>query len=156
MYEQTRSESIKGKINKKTRNKIFEKIIEDIEIEKKEEARMIKLAERITDVGIGEKTSKAIIEGSSDRMKAVMYDKDKYADTREQNAYDEGFFKHGNRELSGNINKLTDEQLKAIGYNDYLSGVDAETLPEIIKTTPAYTEGYILASILEQKKQKHR
>lgn len=92
-----------------------------------------------------EEIRKLIAEGSTDRINAVPYDAQKYDSPQAQNAYAEGFFEHGNRELFEKLGSLTEEQLKAIGYNDYISEVDKDSLLEKIKANQAYEEGRLFA-----------
>ena len=59
----------------------------------------------------------------NDRINAIPYDPDKYENEIDKNNYQEGFFAMGNRALHGRLESLSDEQLQAIGANDYISGV---------------------------------
>ena len=157
MFEQTCSESKQGRINTESRKKILQIQSELYEKEPHQEELDEKREKRTR--SLGENPSKKIMEGSDDRLKAIPYDTEKYTNTRvqDQNAYKEGFFEHGNRELNGKLESLSEDQLKAIGYNDFISGVDAKKLPETIRNNSYYSEGYLLASIIEERpKPKHR
>lgn len=156
MSEQMKSESIRGPINKKNRQRISESIAIRIDSENINDANNQKLAERNNRVGMGYVTAERISNGSSDRLNAIVFDSNKYFDRKEQEAYTEGFFEHGNRELSANCDSLSPELLKAIGYNDYLSGVDISSLPDRIRKNDFYGEGYLLATIKENKSKKSR
>lgn len=157
MFEQSKSESKQGRFNRISREEIsqiqagsIETIAHQVDLDKKREERIRRL---------GSNPSEKIIEGSRDRINAISYNAEKYKNTsvQDQNAYYYGFFEHGNRELNGKLESLSEEQLKVIGYNDFVSGVDAKKLPETVRNNPYYSEGYLLASIIENKpKPNHR
>lgn len=155
MFEQTRSESKQGRINTKSRKKILQIQSELYEKESHQEELDEKREKRTR--SLGENPSEKIMEGSDDRLKAIPYDTEKYTNTsvQDQNAYKEGFFEHGNRELNGKLESLSEDQLKAIGYNDYISGIDMKKLPGAVRNNPYYNEGYLFALIAEEK-PKHR
>lgn len=152
MFEQSSSESRQGKINKFSRNKISQMEAMFIESEETRNRNNQRQEERTREVGNNETTAINIISGSRDRMLAVPYNPNIYSDIRAQNAYKDGFYRHGNNELFANIDKLSDEQLESIGYNDNLSGVDLETIPDKIKSNDAYIKGYMSAIINNKKK----
>lgn len=155
MFEQTRSESKQGRINTKSRKKILQIQSELYEKESHQEELDEKTEERTRRVGTN--PAEKIIEGSTDRLNAIPYDAEKYVNisSQDQEAYHEGFFEHGNRELNGKLESLTEERLKAIGYNDYISGIDMKKLPGAVRNNPYYNEGYLFALIAEEK-PKHR
>ena len=155
MFEQSKSESRQGKINQSYRKEILQKELKSIEISAHQAELGAKAEERTRRVGTN--PSKKIIEGSTDRLNAIPYDAEKYTKIKvqDQEAYHEGFFEHGDRELNGKLESLTEERLKAIGYNDYISGVDVKKLPEAVRNNPYYNEGYLFALITEEK-PKHR
>ena len=103
-------------------------------------------------VASGEKISIIRAEAINDRINAIPYDYDKYEDEIDRNNYHEGFFVMGNRALYGQIEKLSDEQLQRIGANDYISGVNLETLPQSIKDNSSYAQGYLMSSIMSTSK----
>jgi len=72
----------------------------------------------------------------------------------EKNNFRAGFVENGNRIIMGNIDKFSPEQLEAFGKNDYESGVYLSEIPDIIKSNPSYTQGYIIASIMNGSKGK--
>ena len=157
MFEQSKSESRQGKINQSYRKEILQKELKSIEISAHQAELGAKTEKRTRRVGTN--PAEKIIEGSADRLNTIPYDAEKYANisAQDQGAYREGFFEHGNRELNGKLESLTEERLKAIGYNDYISGVDVKKLPETVRNNPYYNEGYLFASIIEEKpKPKHR
>ena len=155
MFEQSKSESRQGRINQSYRKEILQKELNNMEIEANRAKQGAKTEERTRRVGT--KPAEKIIEGSTDRLNAIPYDAKKYANisSQDQEAYHEGFFEHGNRELNGKLESLNEERLKAIGYNDYISGIDAKKLPTAVRNNPYYNEGYLFALIAEEK-PKHR
>lgn len=102
----------------------------------------------------GERISEVRGIGVQDRINAVPYDPNKYKDEHDKNNYYEGFFNMGNRAIQGQIEMLSDEQLQAIGKNDYVSGVKIESLHESVRANVSYTEGYMMASIFGTEKGK--
>lgn len=155
MFEQSKSESRQGKINQSYRKEILQIESNNMEIEAHQAELGKKTEERTRRVGTN--PAEKIIEGSTDRLNAIPYDAEKYANisAQDQGAYREGFFEHGNRELNGKLESLTEERLKAIGYNDYISGIDMKKLPEEVRNNPYYNEGYLFALITVEK-PKHR
>lgn len=144
------SELNRGAINKKRRNEVQKQ--EDMIWDSKNnaEAALQRMAERNQKVGNNEFTASTILEGSTDRLLAVPYDSDKYSNKQMQGAYHEGFFEHGNREILGKIDILSDEELKSIGYNDYFCGIKISSLPKEIKKNSSYVLGYLSATIGEK------
>ena len=147
MYEQTPSEKRPGKISRTNRKEISSYYGNIIDDQKGKEERKKVSEERYRKVGCNPTIIK---EGSRDRILCVAYNDEKYSDETMRNAYREGFFEHGTHELLGIIELLLPENLVAIGYNDYLSGVDFKTLPKRIGTNANYVLGYTRAA-LEQK-----
>ena len=151
MYEQSSTEERKGKINK-----IDRKTISALHSYKwmSDEARdkaLTKKEERNRKLGC--KPGEIIKEGSTDRISAIPYNDSKYSDIIKQNAYREGFFNHGNQELLGKLEILTEEDLEDIGYNDYLSGVEFKALPNKVCLHPNYLSGYMKAALTLKKKK---
>lgn len=154
MFEQSDSEARRGKINTIRRDEISKQRAFWIENEKRKSENNKKREERNREIGNNEDTGKNIMAGSRDRMLAVLYDANKFSNVTSQNAYKDGFFRHGNNSLLANIDRLSDEALEEIGYNDNLSGVDFDTLPDKIKKNDSYVKGYMGGIVLANKKRK--
>ena len=99
---------------------------------------------------IGTDPREHIIQGSDDRMNAVLYNPEKYDNFQNQNAYREGFINHGNRRIVANLKTITPEELKNIGYNDYLSGIGLDALPDVLSKNFIYLLGYNEAKSKEE------
>lgn len=149
MYEQTNSEGKNIKSNKMDR-----KIVSDIEYNKwlSDEMRTTELSKiEARNRALGHNPGIIIKEGSTDRLSGVPYNDNKYDEVTKQNAYREGFFKHGNQEILGKLEKLSDADLEDIGYNDCISGVEYQTLPNKVCLNPNYITGYMKASLTQNK-----
>lgn len=150
-------EGLRGNSNTQTRRRISEiyanKIASEQVVRRSEERR----TNRINQFGNnGERISEIRRGAVQDRLNAVPYNPNKYEDKYDQNNYYEGFFNMGNRALQGQIEQLSDEELQAIARNDYISGVDANSLHESVRNNVSYTEGYMMASIFGTEKGKGR
>ena len=151
--DQFSSERGKGNRNTETRAIISTYINNENESEKYKKASEEKQKEAEKKFGRnGEKISIIRAEAINDRINAIPYDYDKYEDEIDRNNYHEGFFVMGNRALYAQIEKLSDEQLQRIGANDYISGVNLETLPQSIKDNSSYAQGYLMSSIMSTSK----
>lgn len=148
----------KGNRNRKTPtwNEISRTMGNMIEDEKNTVAAENRRKERIARFGYDPK--EFILAGANDRLSAIPYNEKRYSENiQNQNAYYEGFYERGSRMLSGNISNLTSEQLKKIGYNDYVSGIVMEALPKDVRNNEFYASGYMLAIIeTEMPNKKHR
>lgn len=154
-YEQSSTERINGNTSTTTRKAVFQTILKEIIVEENRKKTESRLAERANKIGRSSpRISNLIIQGSSDRIQAVPYDSNKYENIQDQEAYKEGFYEHGTREILGKLEELKKEQLELIGKNDYISEVDPNTLPQDIKNNDAYVQGYIMASIIGDSKPR--
>ena len=115
-----------------------------------------KLKEREEKMGRSKDIPQLIKEGMNARFNAIPYDASKFEDSKKQAAYYEGFYIQGSRLIYANLDTLSEEQLKKIGENDYISGVKPEDTFPKIKENIAYTQGYIMASRFDNEKRKHR
>lgn len=149
MYEQTNSEDKKGKISQIDRKSIARYISYKWESDKTREETLIKKGTR--NRKLGHNPGIIIQEGSTDRISGVPYNDNKYDEVTKQNAYSEGFFIHGNQELLGKLEILSEEDLEDIGYNDCISGVEYQTLPNKVSLNPNYIAGYMKASLTQNR-----
>lgn len=143
----------KGPINKMKRNEIQKQ--KDIiwDSNNNTDAALQRMAERNQKVGNNEFTGSIILEGSRDRLLSVPYNPNKYSNKQSQGAYHEGFFEHGNREILGKLEMLSEEELTSIGYNDHISGIKMSSLPEKVKKNTSYALGYLSAAIEKSNKK---
>ncbi len=151
--------NVRGNYNKNvtTRRGISSDLSGMIESDKYKKESEQRIGDNINKYGRnGEQISKKINEGINDRMLPVPYNPDKYDDKYDHACYEKGFFENGNLALLGRLELLSDEQLQKIGENDYISGVDLNTLPDSIKENDSYVEGYLTASIMYETKGKGR
>lgn len=142
-----------GKINKDTRKEIHDREAIIWDVVKGEKERLKRFSKRKEEVGLNDFTRKAILEGSTDRLLAVLYVSNKYQDKQMQGAYREGFFDHGTRELLGKLDILSEDELTAIGYNDYLCGIKMDDLAEAVRKNDFYAAGYLSAVISDSNKK---
>ena len=152
---QSPSEVSQGKIPSTTRYDIsqqqFTKI--DSEITRRESEK--RLLEQEQKFG---RDSYRIVElrnaGKDARIAAQVLDLTQFEKETDKNNFRAGFVENGNRIIMGNIEKLSFDELEAYGKNDYESGLDLSEIPDIIKENPAYTQGYMMASIMGVSKGK--
>lgn len=149
MYEQTNSEDKQGKISQVDRKSIARYISYRWESDKTKEETLKKVETRNRE--LGQNPGMIIKEGSTDRLSGVPYNDNKYDEVTKQNAYREGFFNHGNQEILGKLETLTEADLEDIGYNDCISGVEYQTLPNRVSLNPNYIAGYMKASLTQNK-----
>lgn len=156
-FEQSYSEGHRGNISTQTRKGVFDTVVNGISSEESQKAADERLKERVDKFG---RNSARISEvrniGIEDRLAAKAYDEHKYLDEYDQRNYHEGFFTMGNRAIHGNLEKLSDNELNAIGANDYVSGVDINSLPEAVRNNISYAQGYMMATIFGQDNKKSR
>lgn len=154
-FEQTRSEKNRGNTSTATRIEVSNAINERIASEQRRKESEERLAERANRVGTSKtRIATLIIMGSTDRVNAVPYDPNKFESKYDQEAYKEGFIYHGNREILGKMGELTDEQLKKIGTNDYVSGLALAEIPKKLKENEAYTVGQVMGPLYSEKSEK--
>lgn len=142
-----------GKINKITRSEIQRKTDIIWDVAGNLEAQLKRISSRKEKVGSYDYTKQVIQEGSMDRLLAVSYDPNKYQDKQMQNAYREGFFEHGTRELFGKLDILSEDELIAIGYNDYFCGIKMSELLDDIRKNDSYASGYLSAVVSDSNKK---
>ena len=142
------SEQRVGRINKACRRDISEKEYISWESNIARDKTLLKAEQR--NRKLGPTPSTIICKGSKDRISAILYNDSKYEKVTDQEAYKEGFFMHGNQELSGKLAFLTKEELEEIGKNDYLSCVNFKGLPEKVRVNQNYLKGYLEAALLQK------
>lgn len=156
-FEQSHSERNRGKINRETRRRVSQNEINGITSELYEKESQARRLEHEKEFGRNhERIVELINEGIQDRLSAIPYDSKKYENKQEQRSYEKGFFENGNIVLLGYLGKLTSNQIQEIAKNDYISGVDLNTLLKEIKDNMDYTQGYLMASIMCEPKGKGR
>lgn len=148
MFEQTKSENQHEKINGLRRKEIGDVIAYKWESEEKRDEELTR--REIRNRTFGNTPQMFIIEGSNDRISGVPYDDNKYSDVIKQNAYRDGFFRHGTQKILGKLEQLTEEDLEDIGYNDYISGVDYQALPDKVSENQNYIAGYLKATYIQK------
>ena len=99
---------------------------------------------------IGTEPREYIMQGSDDRMNAVLYNPEKYDNVQNQSAYSKGFLEHGGRRIVANLKTITPEELMNIGYNDYSSGIGLDALPDVLSKNFIYLLGYNEAKSKEE------
>lgn len=154
---QSPSEASQGKIPSTTRSEVLQKRLTQIDSEmtrKKTAEKLTKYAEIFG--RDGERIAELRNAGKEARISAIPLDLTQFEKETDKNIFRAGFVENGNRIIMGNIEKLSPEQLEAYGKNDYESGLDLSEIPDIIKNNPAYTQGYIMASIGSTKGKKVR
>lgn len=95
-------------------------------------------------------------KGKEDRIKLITLDENTYDDQIDRNIYRAGFVENGNLILLGNLDKLTPKQLEEYGKNDFISGILPEEIPSQLKENVSYSQGYLMASILNDSSKKGR
>ncbi len=106
----------------KTRKEILYETICKIDSEKNNQEKEKALREKFEEFGPnGERMKNIINQGVADRMKAVLYNPQKYDNPKDQNCYAKGFYENGSRVLYSRLGELSDKELKMIGCNDYYS-----------------------------------
>ena len=154
-YEQSPSEAKQGGICSYTRDGITQRILNSIDSEEKQKKTDGKRAEALKTFGNDSvRISELRKEGMTDRISIIPLDLTKYENEQDKNSYRAGFVENGNRILVGNLEKLSDEQLENYGRNDYISGVKLSEVPDNIKEKTSYSTGYMMASIMDNKKTK--
>lgn len=152
---QTPSEAKQGGKSKYKRNWIAQRIFDNLDSEVYRKRTEEKLIEAYKQFG---RDSERIVElrnaGKEARVAAIPLDLTQFESEQDKNIYRAGFVENGNRIIMGYIEKLSFEQLEAYGKNDYESGIDLSEIPNVIKENPAYTQGYIMASIMGTSKGK--
>ena len=154
---QTKSEGIQGGRTLYSRNKILKAQLGLIEYEKHTKESQEKIGEFLSTYGRDQERSSFFRkEGMNARLSATQPDLTNCKTKQDINSYNAGFLENGNRAIHGRIEMLTEEQLYAIGQNDYNSGLTLDQIPDVIKNNPAYTQGYMMASIMDTSKGKGR
>lgn len=152
---QTKTEGIQGGKTRYSRNEILKDQLGLIEYEKHREELETKLGEFYRTYGNDPDRSGFFRqEGMNARLSATPPDLSKCQTKQDINCYNAGFLENGNRAIHGRIEKLTEEQLYAIAQNDYNSGLTLDKIPDVIKNNSAYTQGYMMASIMDTSKGK--
>lgn len=151
-FEQSRTERGKGNNSVKSRTIIARDISNSIETELIRSTAENQRKERENRIGHTRASiSTLILEGSNDRLRAIPYNPNKYENHDDQGAYEEGFYEHGNRQLMGNLDTLSSEQLVLIGKNDYLCGIKG--IPQMIQDNTYYMKGYVMGMLEPQPKK---
>jgi len=152
---QAPSEASQGKIPNTTRLAVSQQQFVGIDSEIYRRETEKRLAENEEKFG---RDSYRIVElrtaGKEARIAAIPLDLTQFEKETDKNNFRAGFVENGNRIIMGYIEKLSFEQLEAYGKNDYESGIDLSEIPNVIKENPAYTQGYIMASIMGTSKGK--
>ncbi len=159
MFEESITE--KGKCNqgKKSRKEIGQNNLNMIEAKMKKQEDEKRKKEYFDK--FGKNAQGPIVKGTEDRLLGI-YEINKFENIKDRNSYTYGFKERGERQLASNINNFTKEELKAIGRNDFISGIKIKELPEEIKENKDYQEGYYKAaeeqimSILNSYKGKNK
>lgn len=156
-YEQSYTEGHRGNVSIQTRRGVCNAIVNGISSEVSQKASDERMKERIETFGRNSsRIGKVRNIGIEDRITAKVYDEHKYLDEYDQRNYQEGFFTMGNRVIHGKLEMFSDDELKAIGANDYVSGVDINSLPEVVRNNSSYAQGYMMATIFGQDNKKSR
>lgn len=152
---QSPSEVSQGKIPSTTRYDISQQQFTKIDSERTRKETEKRLAESEQKFGRdGERIAELRNAGKEARLACIPLDLTQFEKETDKNNFRAGFVENGNRIIMGNIDKFSPEQLEAFGKNDYESGVYLSEIPDIIKSNPSYTQGYIIASIMNGSKGK--
>lgn len=159
MFEESRTETSRCNQGKKTRKEIGQNTLNMIEAKMKKQEDEKRKKEYFDK--FGKNAQEPIVKGTEDRLLGI-YEINKFENIKDRNSYTYGFTERGGRQLASNINNFTKEELKAIGRNDFISGIKIKELPEEIKENKDYQEGYYKAaeeqimSILNSYKGKNK
>lgn len=120
MFEESITE--KGKCNqgKKSRKEIGQNALNMIEAKMKKQEDEKRKKEYFDK--FGKNAQGPIVKGTEDRLLGI-YEINKFENIKDRNSYTYGFKERGERQLASNINNFTKEELKAIGRNDFISGI---------------------------------
>jgi len=152
---QSPSEASQGKISSTTRYDVSQQQFTKIDSEitrRKAEKRLFDQEQKFG------RDSYRIVElrnaGKEARIASIPLNLEQFESEQDKNIYRAGFVENGNRLILGDIEKLSPEQLETYGKNDYESGIELSEIPDSIKLNPSYTQGYMMASIMDEQKRK--
>lgn len=148
-FEQSNSETSRGRITKKTRQGIYKEISKEIDIAKQQEEAKKRAIKKLEEQGNG----KYIMKGSNDRINGIPYqgnNENLYKTKDDKQSYHYGYTVHGQRRLEGIIWSLEKEgkieEAMKIGYRDCEIGISEEALHNL-ENYSSYMEGYNAAKV---------
>ena len=159
--EQTSTEIKNSRIARHTRQEVSRFLVEEYETRLRNEEKNKKIEEQIKLYGRnGAIISEYRNKGKAARIAAIPFNANVFDNDIIRNNFRAGFVENGNRILIGMIDQFTPQQLELYGKNDYISGIQPDEIPNVLKTNNIYMTAYNTAKensvVVEQSVKKGR